>query len=53
MPSTDTLMAAVTGAEPPEDDFVLDVRLVEAGPDTTILLGDTDDGCDTQRPGDC
>jgi FxLD family lantipeptide len=33
--------------------FDLDVRIVEAAPPGTVLLGDTDDGCDTLKDGDC
>jgi FxLD family lantipeptide len=35
------------------DDFVLDVKIVEPGPGRLVLLSDTDDGCDTEKPGDC
>ncbi|MCM3886831.1 FxLD family lanthipeptide [Frankia sp. R82] len=35
------------------DEFRLDVRIVERGPAAAALLGDTDDGCDTVRGGDC
>lgn len=35
------------------DGFDLDVRIVEAGPAAAMLLGDTDDGCDTLANGDC
>ena len=34
-------------------EFELDVRLVEYGPVAAVLLGDTDDGCDTKKDGDC
>jgi len=33
--------------------FDLDVRIVEAGPAAAMLLGSTDDGCDTLANGDC
>jgi FxLD family lantipeptide len=38
----------------PESAFDLDVRVV-TGPDASasLLLGSTDDGCDTQKQGDC
>jgi FxLD family lantipeptide len=32
--------------------FDLDVRIVEASPGA-VPLGDTDDGCDTLKDGDC
>lgn len=35
------------------EDFRLDVRIVERGPVASVLLGDTDDGCDTVRGSDC
>jgi FxLD family lantipeptide len=35
------------------DGFDLDVRIVTAGMPAAAMLGDTDDGCDTQRDGDC
>lgn len=31
----------------------LDVRVVETGEMVNVLLGNTDDGCDTQKTGDC
>lgn len=34
-------------------DLDLDVRIVVAGPVATALLGSTDDGCDTDKDGDC
>jgi FxLD family lantipeptide len=36
-----------------EDGFDLDVRIVEAGPAAAMLLGSTDDGCDTVGGSDC
>ncbi|MGC5387649.1 FxLD family lanthipeptide [Micromonospora chalcea] len=33
--------------------FQLDVEIVTEGPVAVALLGDTDDGCDTVRGGDC
>jgi FxLD family lantipeptide len=38
----------------PGSAFDLDVRIV-TGPDAaaSLLLGSTDDGCDTQKQGDC
>jgi FxLD family lantipeptide len=38
----------------PGSPFDLDVRIV-TGPDAaaSLLLGSTDDGCDTQKQGDC
>ncbi|WP_306209562.1 FxLD family lanthipeptide [Actinoplanes sp. RD1] len=36
-----------------DDGFDLDVRLVEFGPTSALLLANTDDGCDTQKQGDC
>lgn len=38
---------------PDEDVFDLDMTLVESGPVAAALLGDTDDGCDTKKDGDC
>lgn len=35
------------------DAFALDVTIVEAGPGRLALLADTDDNCDTKKPGDC
>ncbi|OLL75596.1 hypothetical protein Ae168Ps1_3998 [Pseudonocardia sp. Ae168_Ps1] len=35
------------------NEFDLDMRLVEFGPVASVLLGNTDDGCDTDRNGDC
>lgn len=34
-------------------DFDLDVRIVDVGPVAAVLLGSTDNGCDTQKSGDC
>ncbi len=34
-------------------DFDLDVRIVDTGPVAAALLGSTDNGCDTQKSGDC
>lgn len=34
-------------------DFELDLRIVEYGPVSAALLGNTDDGCDTSKDGDC
>lgn len=34
-------------------EFDLDMRIVEFGPVSAALLGNTDDGCDTDRNGDC
>ncbi|MCO5994802.1 hypothetical protein [Actinoallomurus rhizosphaericola] len=31
----------------------LDIRIVEAGSAVSVLLGNTDDGCDTLKNGDC
>ena len=36
-----------------DDDFDLDVRIVERGPVAEVLLASTDDGCDTVKTGDC
>ncbi|MET7394258.1 FxLD family lanthipeptide [Dactylosporangium sp. NPDC005572] len=33
--------------------FELDVRLVDSGELDRVLLASTDDGCDTQKNGDC
>lgn len=33
--------------------FDLDVRIVETGELDRVLLASTDDGCDTQKSGDC
>ncbi|GAA3298466.1 FxLD family lanthipeptide [Dactylosporangium cerinum] len=33
--------------------FELDVRIVESGELDRVLLASTDDGCDTQKQGDC
>jgi FxLD family lantipeptide len=33
--------------------FELDVRIVESGDLDRVLLASTDDGCDTQKTGDC
>lgn len=33
--------------------FDLDVRIVETGPVAGVLMANTDDGCDTQKNGDC
>jgi FxLD family lantipeptide len=35
------------------DGFDLDVRIVTTGTPAAMLLGDTDDGCDTLKDGDC
>jgi FxLD family lantipeptide len=45
-----TVNAPITATR---DAFDLDVRIVEAGPSTAMQLGDTDDGCDTLKDGDC
>jgi FxLD family lantipeptide len=42
-----------TSTDAAEDDFQLDVRIVEVGPVAAALLGSTDDGCDTVRGSDC
>ncbi|MCW2948940.1 MAG: hypothetical protein JWR24_5657 [Actinoallomurus sp.] len=34
-------------------DLDLDVSIVESGDAVNVLLGNTDDGCDTQKQGDC
>jgi FxLD family lantipeptide len=34
-------------------DLDLDVSIVESGDAVSALLGNTDDGCDTQKTGDC
>ncbi|WP_083275966.1 FxLD family lanthipeptide [Pseudonocardia sp. HH130630-07] len=34
-------------------EFDLDMKIVESGPVAAALLGNTDDGCDTRRDGDC
>lgn len=34
-------------------DFELDMKIVEYGPVAAALLGNTDDGCDTRKDGDC
>ncbi|MGH3533484.1 MAG: hypothetical protein ACRDQG_02045 [Pseudonocardiaceae bacterium] len=34
-------------------DFDLDVSIVESGDAAQALLGSTDNGCDTQKQGDC
>ncbi|MEN8649450.1 FxLD family lanthipeptide [Streptomyces sp. 21So2-11] len=34
-------------------DLDLSVRIVTAGPVAAALLSSTDDGCDTQKNGDC
>ncbi|MEU7162028.1 FxLD family lanthipeptide [Streptomyces chrestomyceticus] len=34
-------------------DLDLDVTIVTAGPVAAALLSSTDDGCDTQKNGDC
>ncbi|MCG5446190.1 FxLD family lanthipeptide [Micromonospora sp. NIE79] len=36
-----------------DDPFQLDVQIVTEGPVAAALLADTDDGCDTQKNGDC
>jgi FxLD family lantipeptide len=48
--------AANTGpslADGDAEEFDLDVRIVEAGPVAAMLLGGTDDGCDTVQGSDC
>ena len=35
------------------DGFDLDVRIVETGPVSSVLMANTDDGCDTVKTGDC
>lgn len=52
--TTDTLhtVAANTVAANTVD-LDLDVRIVVAGPVAAALLGSTDNGCDTQKHGDC
>jgi len=34
-------------------EFELDMKIVEFGPVAAALLGNTDDGCDTRKDGDC
>lgn len=31
----------------------LDITIVESGAATEVVAGDTDNGCDTQKSGDC
>jgi FxLD family lantipeptide len=47
-------MAPPTTSAPARSVFDLDVRIV-SGPDkaASLLLGSTDDGCDTKKDGDC
>jgi FxLD family lantipeptide len=51
----DAYVAVDRGPAPTDadDGFELDVRIVEAGPLSAVLLGGTDDGCDTVRGSDC
>jgi FxLD family lantipeptide len=57
-----TVSASITSAPaaampgtglPAGDGFDLDVRIVEAGPAAAMLLGITDDGCNTVAGSDC
>ncbi|WP_085066375.1 FxLD family lanthipeptide [Catenuloplanes japonicus] len=50
--STSSVVTAVVSGDT-DDGFDLDVRIVEGGPGRLALLADTDDNCDTQKPGDC
>jgi FxLD family lantipeptide len=43
----------MTQTAPPVDPFDLDISIVESGDAVNVLLGNTDDGCDTQKQGDC
>jgi FxLD family lantipeptide len=45
------MQVAGPAAEPVELD--LSVSIVTAGPVSAALLSSTDDGCDTQKGGDC
>ncbi|WP_329064639.1 FxLD family lanthipeptide [Streptomyces sp. NBC_01429] len=50
------IQAIETKAAIPATDVVdldLNVRIVTAGPVAAALLSSTDDGCDTQKNGDC
>lgn len=38
---------------PVEIDLDLDVRIATAGPVASVLMSNTDDGCDTVKTGDC
>ncbi|GAA4612825.1 hypothetical protein GCM10023195_55230 [Actinoallomurus liliacearum] len=46
-------MTASTLTQPVGTELDLDVRIVESGSAVSVLLGNTDDGCDTQKNGDC
>lgn len=39
--------------QPTDLDLDLDVRIATAGPVAAVLMANTDDGCDTQKTGDC
>jgi len=47
------LTSTATSSAADDGDFELDVTVVEAGPGRLALLADTDDNCDTKKPGDC
>jgi len=53
MAPTDISAISLASTEPADDGFALDVRIVESGPDNAQLFANTDDGCDTQKQGDC
>jgi FxLD family lantipeptide len=44
---------AAMEAPGPADDLDLDIRIVESGDAAEVLLGSTDNGCDTVRGSDC
>lgn len=44
---------STTGLHADSVDLDLDVKIVTAGPVAAALLSSTDDGCDTDRNGDC
>ncbi|MGH3885850.1 MAG: FxLD family lanthipeptide [Pseudonocardiaceae bacterium] len=43
----------VPGTPAADSEFDLDVSVVEAGDAVNALLCSTDNGCDTQKQGDC
>ncbi|MFD4144094.1 FxLD family lanthipeptide [Streptomyces sp. NPDC058572] len=47
------MITSTMGLQTDSVDLALDVKIVTAGPVAAALLSSTDDGCDTDKNGDC
>jgi FxLD family lantipeptide len=50
---TTAVSTTVENTIPAEDELFLDITVVEEGDAVEALLLSTDNGCDTQKQGDC